>query len=251
MTVKETAELFAKSGLNCCELCFCQSDLSGWKYNYSGYGALPSAEDILRAVETFTSYGIKVLSIGVYNCLWQGTAESISASLEYFGEYCDIASDNGIKMLSTHSGTADARLGIGKIPKDNDERVTECFMYALLEAYKRGLTLALECGEFDVIKSYDEFSVLKREAKKNLGTSEMLKYIGVSCCGNEQIKADELAFFHLKDKSRDGRFYECFGNGNSDCSLFFDSLNSYNNPPLILEYVNSSTLSQVVGKVPR
>lgn len=248
MTVGETAALFAHSGLDCAEICFCQTDLSGWKFNFSGYRSLPDTADIRRAVCEFSDNGVSVVSIGLYNCLWQGGAGGFSESLRYFCEYCDAAKEAGADMICTHSGTTDMWLGGGRIPDNYRESVFECFACALTEAYKRGITVALECGSTDALKDYNDYLLLKEYIRNAVGTDNMLKYIGVPCNGEKYDKHD-TALFHLKDRKNDGRYYECFGKGDADFSEFFGNITDSSDIPIILEYVNGSNIREVAKLV--
>lgn len=251
MTVYDTAALFSRCGLDCAELCFCQTDLSGWKYNFSGYHPFPDPEDIIRAVGTFRSFGISVVSLGIYNCLWQGDAVTVAESLRYFCEYCDAASEAGIGMISTHTGTTDIRISSGRVPANYREKVLECFAYALMETHKRGLTAAIEYGSTDALKDHTEHESLKDFIRNAIGTDSMLKYIGVPCVDKHYHDADDVAMFHLKDKKNNDRFYECFGKGDADFSQFFASPDTFGNIPVILEYVNRSNLYEVSELVKR
>ena len=245
MSVAETADIFAKSGLNCAELCFCHTDLSGWKYNLTSYRPLPDGDDILRATESFSRQGISVVSLGVYNCLWQGGASGFSESLRCFCEYRDAAKQTGVNMLCTHSGVAEARIFGGRVPEDYKRLVFETFACAFSEAHKRGITVALECANWDAVKNYAEFLELKRYIKSTLGTDEMLKYIGVPCYDSAYENSDDIAMFHMKDKEKDAKFYTCFGKGDADFSEFFKGAKAYGDIPYILEYVTASNAYEI------
>ncbi len=246
MTVAETAEIFAKAGLSCAELCFCQKELSGWKYNFSGYEPLPDVADVLKASEIFGEFGIKICAVGVYNCLWQGSFQNTEESLKYLREYCDIAASIGVKLITTHTGTMNHLANSAKSSTDFKTRVYESFTQALAEAAKRGLTIAAECAPSDILTGYEDYLRLKNYVCTALGTSDMLKYIGVPALGDTCEDIDEIALFHLKDKKTDGKFYERFGNGDGDFTSFFKKLPQIGETPVILEYVNSGNLAETV-----
>ena len=245
LTVSETAELFAKSGLNRAELCFCQSDLSGWKFNLCGRGIIPEVGRVYGAVKEFYRHGVTVCGLGLYNCLWAGGAEKAVEAVEYFAEFCDMAKESGVEMICTHTGTPGFGLYGQRQPEDLKERALELFMYALFEAFKRGIAVAVEFGAEDALCGYDGYILLKERAQRVLGTSEMLKYIGVPSGDKPGADYGEVGLFHIKDKDAGGRFYGCFGSGAGDFSEFFKNIAQYRDIPMILEFVNSSNLGRV------
>ncbi len=249
MSVAETAEIFAISGLDCTELCFCQKELAGWKYNLCGYEPIPSVSDVASAMNTFRSYGIGICALGIYNCLWQGSVSDCVDSLRTFREYCDIAAENGISMLTTHTGTVLNTVNARRNAPDIRKKVFDSFTMALTEAAKRGLTVAVECSPFDILACYSDFCELKEFVHGTLGTSDMLKYIAVPSSNDEDVDVSDIALYHLKDKKRGGMFYERFGDGDSDFSDFFADIHKTPDVPVILEHVNSGNLAETAGRV--
>ena len=248
MALVDTAALFSNSGLCCAELCFCQTELGGWKYNLSGYEPLPKLSDAENAKRIFADFGIVISSVGIYNCLWQGDSEAVADSLKYFCEYCDLACDMGVKLITTHSGTPGFRSDTNKTDRFYG-KVFECFVNALVEAEKRGLYVAVECSDNDALSDYGDFLRLKEYTEYILGRSNMLKYIGVPVCDGICADNEDSALFHIKDRKRDGRFFERFGDGDGDFKAFFKSCTPYTDKPVILEYVNSANLLDTVGRV--
>lgn len=248
ISIAETAEIFVKSGLDCAELCFCQQELPGWKYNFCGYEQLPKSSEVAAAVEVFRSNGIKVVAIGVYNCLWQGSFKEHTESLRYFREYCDIAAENHIDTITTHTGTVLNTVNSQRNAPDIKRKASEAFIPALTEAAKRGLTVAVECSPFDAFRNYADFSELKKYINSTLGTNNMLKYIGVPASDDINIDNSDIALYHLKDKKKSGIFYECFGDGDTDFSVFFESVKASPHIPVILEHVNSGNLAETVKR---
>ncbi|MBR3996125.1 MAG: sugar phosphate isomerase/epimerase [Clostridia bacterium] len=245
MSVQKVAEIFSESGLSCAELCFCQSELSGWKYNLCGYEPLPCAEGVLNAVEVFRSYGINVSALGVYNCFWSGTVSEISDSFRLFSEYCALAESCNIKMLATHGGALTAR------PFSRDSgyfyrKLCDGFVYACIEAEKRGLTVAVEYGPGDAIENSGDYYDLVRYVKGSLGRANMLKCIRTPVLDAEGLSDSDISLFHIKDRKTDGRYYERFGDGNCDFSAFFDTAEKNPDIPLIFEYINAQNIQRTV-----
>ncbi len=249
MSIAETAEIFARSGLDCVELYFCQKELFGWKYNMCGYEPLPSASSIVSAVGVFRSYGINVCAFGIYNCLWQGSASDCADSLKMFREYCDAAVENGISTVTTHSGTVINTAGSQRGSRDIKKRAFDAFTPALAEAVKRRLTVAVECSPFDVFGGWSDFCELKEYVRSALGTSDMLKYIAVPSSSDSGVNNSDIAMYHLKDKKQGGTFYERFGDGDTDFSDFFRDIKNMPDTPIILEYVNSGNIEDTAKRV--
>ena len=155
------------------------------------------------------------------------------------------AKQTGVNMLCTHSAVAEARIFGGRVPEDYKRLVFETFACAFSEAHKRGITVALECANWDAVKNYAEFLELKRYIKSTLGTDEMLKYIGVPCYDSAYENSDDIAMFHMKDKEKDAKFYTCFGKGDADFSEFFKGAKAYGDIPYILEYVTASNAYEI------
>ncbi len=251
LTVAETAAIFEKSGLDCAELCFCQTDLGTWKYNLSGMQPLPESLSVKRAINTFSEHGINVCALGLYNCLWMGETEKRIQSLEYFTAYCDLAAECGVGIITTHTGTPGLWLGGTRTPCNLPQIAAECFLHALFEAHKRGITIAVEFGENDALCTYSDFLHLKTQTESAFGTSEMLKYIGVPVCDDPEEDYTETALFHLKDKKHGSKFYECAGLGDGNFTRFFGRAAQFGDRPVVLEYVNSSNLASVADFVRR
>lgn len=245
MSVQKVAEIFSESGLSCAELCFCQSELSGWKYNLCGYEPLPDTEDVLKSVEVFKSYGIEVSALGVYNCFWSGSDDDIADSLRLFSEYCDLAHSCNIKNLATHGGSLMAS-PFSKVREDIYRKLRDGFVYACIEAEKRGLTIAVEYGFGDVVEKSSDFCDLVQYVKGSLGRANMLKYICTPVCNGDGLCNDDIALFHIKDRKTDGRYYERFGDGDCDFSAFFDTALRKSDVPLIFEYINAQNIQRTV-----
>ncbi len=243
-TVRETAELFAACGLSCAELCFYQSDLSGWKYNLCGYSELACEQEVISAVKTFGEYGIEVSAIGIYNCMWGGTSSEIFDSYRLFTEYCRLASAAEVKILATHGGTASRLPRSRSFDAKLQERMNEGFLYALTEAKKRGLTVAVECGDGDALKNYDDYVSLGKYAEKAIGSADMLKYICCPASENAGLPTSEIALCHIKDRKRGGLYFERFGSGDTDFAPLLEKVGKISDMPMILEYVNSENLAE-------
>lgn len=246
-TVKEVAEIFAKCGLTAAELCFCQSDLLGFRYNLCGNSDLPSLENVRNATETFRDFGIDVCALGVYLNFWSGTDGEIFDTLRLFTEYCDIAYSLDIRALCTHTGNT------SQIPMSKSfgnglcEKMYEGFTCACIEAKKRGLTVAVECGETDAVQDYKGFTKLCEYVRESIGSSDMLKYIYTPVF-SKKVPDSEIAMIHLRDRKKDGKYFERFGEGDVDFSPFIPELGQMKELPVILEYVNSENLSDTVKK---
>lgn len=245
-TVRETAELFAKCGLNAAELCFCQSDLSGWRYNCCGKYALPENVQLTSAVNIFREYGIEVSAIGIYNCLLCENDIETFDSLTLFTQYCRLAAACGIKTVTTCAGKE------SRIPKsrtfDAEQllRLRESFLYCLIEAEKHGITVALECSTDDNLKSYEDYLTLKSFTEKAIGRSSMLKYISSPAFDKGEALNSEIGLYHIKDRKRDGIYFERFGEGDADFSQLPEKLQTTPDIPVIFEYVNSENLRSTV-----
>lgn len=245
-TVRETAELFAACDLNCAELCFCQSDLSGWRYNFCGKLALPELREVSSAVRIFSEYGIEVSTIGIYNCLWSGTSSEIFDSLTSFVQYCDLSAECGIKNVTTCAGTASRMPRSQSFDNALMKKLRESFLYCLIEAEKRGLTVSLECADGDALKSYEDYLSLKEYTENAIGKSSMLKYISSPGFESKNVSASEIGIYHIKDRKKDSVYYGRFGEGDADFSAFAKGLEKNLETPIILEYVNSENLRDTV-----
>lgn len=247
LTVEATADLFAGAGLDCAELCFCQEEIPGWKYNFCGYRPLPSVRELIKAVNIFADRGISICAIGVYNCLWSGSVSDTAESLKYFSEYCDIARELGIKTVATHSGSLLNR-GAKELTEDFKDKMFCHFVAALTEAAGRDITVSVECSFNDVLCNRDEFNLFRGNVRHYFGRSDMLGFTCVPACdlADEDSDISDIKLFHIKDKSRDGRFYERFGEGSADYSVFFGKMPLFSEIPVIFEYINSGNIKETV-----
>lgn len=245
-TIRETAELFAACGLNCAELCFCLSDLSGWRYNYCGKYELPGPLQLSSAVNIFCEYGIEVSAIGIYNCLLCEKDNETFDSLTLFAQYCDLAAECGIKNVTTCAGKS------GRMPHSKSfdsvllERLYENFLYCLIEAEKYGITVSLECNDSDVLTSYEDYLALRCFTEKAIGRSSMLKYISNPAFDKGEALNSEIGLYHIKDRKKNGIYFDRFGEGDADFSHFSKKLPDTPDAPIIFEYVNSENLADTV-----
>ncbi len=247
MSVSEAAQLFARCGLSLAELCFCMSDLSGWRYNLCGYEPLPGGKQVSDAVEAFRKCSVEICAIGVYCNFWSGSTDEIYDSMQLFTQYCDIALACGVKTLTTHTGTTallPLSQGFGNRLR---QKLYSGFTYACIEAEKRGLTLAVECGENDALQDYDEYLALKQHVEKCIGRSNMLKYIYTPAF-SKKAPDSEMAMIHLRDRKKDGKYFERFGEGDVDFTPLFSDFGQNKHLPVILEYVNSANLADTVKR---
>ena len=248
-TVSETARIFKDARLNCAELCFCQTDLAGWKHNFFGRAEIPSVRDIKNAVEIFAQSGITVSALGFYGCFFGGSSSDFVETLRAFDRYCNAALECGIPTIATHSGTAGflpASRGFGKEPR---ARLVDGFTFACIEAQQRGLTLSVECSPSDAVCGFDGFLEIRSDVEKNIGSGEMLKYTCIPVDDGKIPDPSIVGLCRIRDKKRDGRFYERFGDGDFDFSDTLDFARKNPSVPLILEYVNSESVSSVAAEI--
>lgn len=244
MSVAECADLFSRASLSCCELCFCQSDLSGWKYNLCGYSSLPSAEQVLRAAETFKSRGIELCALGVYNCFWNGNGSVFYDSVKLFCEYCDIASECGIKVIATHGGATALRAVSGKFDNDISEKLKLGFALSCAQAKKKGLTVSVEYGFADILHTYSDFSALSDKVSDFLGSDDMLKVTAVPIFCDANVPCERIGLFHVKDRKTDGRYFLPFGSGDANFDELFRLSKKMPDIPLVFEYINRENILQ-------
>ena len=246
-TVKEVAEIFARCGLTAAELCFCQSDLPGFRHNLCGSANIADKESARCVAETFKSFGVDICSVGVYCNFWSGTDSEIFDTLKLFTSYCDIAYSLGVRTLSTHTGTANQIALSKSFGNELCEKMYQGFTCACIEAKKRGLTVAVECSELDAVQDYKGFTKLCGYVGKSIGSSDMLKYI-YSPAKCENVSESQIGIFHIKDKSASSKYFERFGDGDVDFSGFFKAFGRNEDIPVILEYVNSENLCDTVKR---
>lgn len=244
---REVAELFGENGLSAIELCFCQNDLSGFRYNLCGKADLPCISEAQAAKEIYNGYGIEICSIGVYCNFWCGTYREIFDTFHLFTKYCDIAYALGVKTLATHTGSVFAMPASRGFSTDLSEKLYQGFTHAAIEAHKRGLTIAVEVDEKDAIACYGQYLELKKRVFDNIGV-DVLKMIYSPGMENGEISAPEIAVCHIKDKKNGGKFYERYGAGDMDYSGFFKAFGKNEDIPMILEYVNSENLGETVNR---
>lgn len=243
-SVEQTAQLFAKAGLDCTELCFCLSDLSGWHHNLCGYEKLPSAEDAQRAVEIFESYKIDVVAIGVYSNLWDGGSAKVFDAQRLFSEYCNLAYLSGVKTITTFGGITTAKYLRNAFNEGMKLKIYDGFCKALAEAEKRNLTLALEASPGSATASFDDYLVLKNYIAKEFALFDNLKFIYDIESASFNIASDEISLCHIKDKKKNGVYFERFGYGDGDFSGIYRIAREKPDIPLILEYVNSENVGE-------
>ena len=233
MSVEETAVLYEGCGLSVCELCFCQSDLEGWRYNYCGRSALPTSRDVLGAIAAFREQGVEVVAIGAYNCFWSEGNSGLSDSLSQFCEYLELARDCNVPTVATHTGT----LIRSPLSEKSRELLLEGFTDACIEAAKRNITVSVETTMHDVVTSYSEFLKLCECVKDFVGRSDMLKFTACPSTDEDGVPISDIALCHLKDVKKGGKFYERPGDGDFDFASSLERLDK-GNVPLILECVN-------------
>lgn len=239
MSAVETATTFEKSGLSVCELCFCMSDLDGWRYNYCGRSNLPTASDVLRAIATFRGHGVETVAIGAYTCFWSEGDRGLSDSLSQLCEYLEIARECGIATVATHTGT----LIRSPFPEKSRALMLEGFADACIEAAKRGITISVETTVHDAVDSYAGFLQLREHVKGYVGRSDMLRLTACPSTDADGIPISDIALCHLKDIKRGGKFYERPGDGDFDFTASLERLDK-GGIPIILECVNSGNVGQ-------
>ena len=246
-SVEETAQLFAKANLCCTELCFCLSDLSGWQHNLGIYRELPDAEEVQKAIEIFKSYGVEVCAIGVYSNLWDGDAGRTLDSHKLFCEYCNLAYLNNVKTLTTFGGNTLIRAMRNGLDEIFYRKVYEAFGQALAEAKKRGITIALDISCGDVITDYKAYTVLKNYITDEFAYFDNLRLIYDIESASENVSFDEIALCHIKDKKKNGVYFERYGTGDGDFSKIYKIAKERPDIPLIFEYVNSENVTVTVA----
>ncbi len=246
-SVRETAELFAVNNLSCVELCFCLSDLPGWYHNLCGYEQLPTAEDVQRAVELFKSYNIEVCAIGVYSNLCDGNAQKVFDAQRLFSEYCNLAYLCGIKTLATFGGNTPIKYMRSISREAMKLKMYDGFCEALFEAKKRKLTLALDLCGSDTISSYEDYLSVKNYAAGELASFDNLKLIYDIESAYCDVDFDEISLCHIKDKKKNGVYFERYGTGDGDFSKIYKIAKEKPDIPLIFEYVNSENVGDTVA----
>ncbi len=250
MTTEEAANLFEKSGIDCAELIFCQTDLSGWRYDAAGGMTLPDAETLRKAVGCYRKHGVEILSLGLYSNLWSGGDDEQYASMRTASEYCNLCAEAGIGMISTHGGL------IGTLPVRQSFDGALCtklltgLSHLCMEAAKYGIRVALEPSPKDALPNLSAVENAVRQVTGRIGAAGTFRTVYTLADGEQMPPKEELAFFRIKDKDADGRFYERFGAGCTDWQSFFEASSSFG-LPYVMEYVNSGNLAETAEALRR
>lgn len=246
-SIREVAELLAENNLSCVELCFCLSDLSGWYHNLCGYEKLPEVEEAERAVEIFKSYNIEVSAIGVYSNFTDGNAEKIFDAQRLFSEYCNLAYLCGIKTLATFGGITPIKYMRSISREAMKLKTYDSFCEALSEAKKRKLTIALDLCGSDTISGYGDYLSLKHYIASEFASFDNLRLIYDIESASCDVDFNEIIMCHIKDKKRNGLYFERYGTGDGDFTGIYTIANQRPEIPLIFEYVNSENLGATVA----
>lgn len=250
MTTDEVANLFEKCGIDCAELIFCQTDLSGWRYDAVGGMTLPDAEKLLKAVECYRKHGVEILSLGLYSNLWSGNDDEQYACMQTISEYCELCAGTGIGMISTHGGST------GTVPVRQSfdgplyGKLLTGLSHLCTEAAKYGVRAALEPSPRDALPDLAAVKCAVQRVTERIGAAGTFRTVYTFADGEKMPPKEELAFFRIKDKSPDGRFYERFGTGCTDWQSFFASSSSFG-LPYVMEYVNSGNLYETAEALRR
>jgi len=251
-TVTETARLFRDFGLECAELCFCQTDLSGWRYNFCGRAQMPPMQDIKNAVSTFRAHGISVCSLGFYGCFFTGTDSDLCDTVRSFADYCEAASLCDIKSVSLHTGTFTIQPMVSRgYSAEHLKKLHDGLMLSCAHAKRSGVTVALECARDNAVCGYKGFLELRDIVGNALGDADMLKYICNPADDTAFPKLSDTELCHIRDRKRNGRFYEHFGDGDVDFTAFFAEIKEHPDIPLILEYINSGNAARTAAELRR
>lgn len=244
----EAAEEMQKLGFNVTELCFSQSDLSGWAYNGLTEIADKTEDSVLQACREYTSRKIEVYALGLFTKLI-GKEEDSEALLERAERMIDIASYCGIPTVASECGFHDDRGLYARLYEEDFANLKRNVARLAKYAAPKGVSIAIEPCVLDVLPSAkrtaDFISQLEAEyGVTNVGV--LLDYANL--LANSTIEEvfyhlkDKILYFHGKDRCVNDAYGKMLGDGEINWKRFFELYKEHTpNVPFILEYPNKDT----------
>lgn len=254
MSSDQAADLMARSGFTCTELCLSHTDANYWSYN--GRSDLAGLTDKLsRAVAAnFRNRGIEIVALGVFTNLIDPDPGERTANLDYFERMMEIAALNGIPRVSTECGFIPGQRGINTATYERDfGQLCESLLWLAGKAAHYGLEIALEPCIIDLVPSAkraadlltqlgsDRVKILLDPANliSNNTEDEMFRHL-----------APKIAYFHGKDRKVNDVYGRALGDGDIDWPLFFRLYHQHaGGVPFILEYVSPDNLIEIRDRV--
>lgn len=257
LSTEETAQRMRDAGFSCCELCFVQSDLGGWTYNGIGDLSSITPADVKKAADIYRSYGIEVVSLGVFSNILERDDEKRQAVLDYFFRYMDYAEEAGIDVLATECGFVPGARGINTDSYMPDfDRIKDSLAILGAEAAKRNLKIALEGCVLDVVpnpKRLRDLTIQLEQEKGLTNIGALLDPANYIAAADEddmfKYLSDKVWYFHGKDRFVNDTYGRNLGEGEINWVKFFINHKTMTpDIPVVLEYSNPDNCKEVVDR---
>lgn len=242
------ADAMSRLGYTCTELCFSQSDLSGWVYNGITDLSAVTPELVKQKADIFRAAGIEVFSLGIFTCLIKSGEES-APYIEYSKRMIAIAAYAGINTVVSECGFHPDRALYARLYEADYSALKENLAALAEYAAPLGVRIALEPCVLDIIPSAKRMKDLIEQLKAERGVTNLgvlLDYANLLAnSGIEETFSylkDDIYCFHGKDRKVNDAYGRLLGDGEIDWTEFFRHYEKYTpSVPFILEYATADT----------
>lgn len=258
MSTADTAKAMQDAGFVWCELCFCQSDLSGWTYNgredFDAAGITP--EKVAAAAKIYREHGVEPVSLGAFGDLRDPDENEAAADRNYFRRYFELCEAAEIPYVASECGFTQGRRGVNADTYESDySRLKATFADILPDAKKHGVTFALECCLLDVVPSPRRLSGLISQLKDEYGIDNLKALLDPA---NFIANADEddmfkylyqdIAYIHGKDRCFNSAYGCNIGEGDINWAKFFINCGMYDiEAPFVFEYCSGDAIPKAIA----
>lgn len=248
LTVAEAAEQMAQLGFNVTELCFSQTDLSGWNYNGLTEISDKSPKDVKRACLEFEKRNICVFALGIFTNLIIDGPERENY-LRRGEEMIDIAAYCGIPIVASECGFHSDRALYARLFEADYSNLKENVARLCKYAKKKGVKVAIEPCILDILPSAKRMNDFIDQLKAEQGIDNLgvlMDYANLLANSTLEetflLLKDKIYYFHGKDRKINDAYGRLIGDGDIDWHRFFELYKEHTpDIPFILEYANKDT----------
>jgi sugar phosphate isomerase/epimerase len=251
------AKRMSEAGFTCTELCFTQTDISGWTYN--GRGKLDGIDEafVARKANIYRAHGVEVVSLGLFTDLRSPDEAERSACIEYAKRYIDFAAAASIPWVASECGFTPGKRGVNADTYEADfSRIKETLGTLAVYAAKKNVGIALEGCVLDVVPSPKRESDLFSQLRAEYGVDNVKALLDPANFiaaedeeGMFRHLAGKIAYFHGKDRFVNATYGINLGEGDINWARFFALLRKYEpDTPFVLEYCNADNAADIKAR---
>lgn len=248
ISTAEASGEMARLGYTATELCFTQSDLSGWVYN--GITDLSGIDGALvrEKADIYRNNGIQVTALGLFTKLICDGDER-DAIIQYSKKMIDIAYEAGIDTVTSECGFHPDRALFARLYEADFAAIKKNVAELALYAADKGIRIAIEPCVLDIIPSAKRMADFITQLEAEYGVTNVGVMLDMAnLLANSSIKdvfeylKSHIYYFHGKDRKINDAYGRLIGDGDIDWVEFFRYYEKYTpDIPFILEYANKDT----------